>query len=246
MSFAGVAKGAGVWGPKAAKAGKMAGKLIPGISEAIGWIEFASDVGTAIYDWATPPGGPSSPPPGGAQQSGGAGVAQQVTLEDVSWKVNTIISASLVAHLTAGTDPVEEWLVAHSGDIMNGVEGALSYAMLKSWQAQNAASGAAAAANNAKDEAEGVRAILLNTFISLSFYPLDEEGLTDFRQDRADGKIAGQGLVLLRDDGVTGEFLPILNPEMLTLEAAGGSWAVPTLEVIADMLAGLKPRPPHV
>jgi len=75
MSFQGAAKTVAVYGPKVIKAGKMAGKLIPGVAEVIGWADFAGDVASAVYDWATPQTDPATPgpPAGGASQSGGDG-----------------------------------------------------------------------------------------------------------------------------------------------------------------------------
>lgn len=76
-------------------------------------------------------------------------------------------------------------------------------------------------------------------------YSLDPAGLSLFRSDKAAGRITGSGLICSYQSPSQSEPpVPVLNPELLTVESPSGDTAIPTFELIADELSALRPWTP--
>jgi hypothetical protein len=219
-SFSGVAKSIAVYGPQAIKFGRKLGKSLPGISEAMGDIDNAVDIAQSVANWASPTGAANPPPSGGAAQSGGAGFtsADRTELQDCHLLATEAVEASQAAWATVGDQSD-----VNTGSIMSYMKDTQNLSRL-------------------------TQEILSLYSTDICRYSLDATGLAAYRADKASGLVTGEGMIVTfhRFTGTDTLLMPVLNPEMLVIEAASGAWAEPTLPVIADMLAGLSPRPPHV
>lgn len=217
MSYASIAKGVATYGPIAARAGKMIGKLVPIASNIIS----AYDVANDLWNWASPAGSPpgTPPAPGGAAQAGNCQFNQHgEVFQAYQLCTRMCLGDTGITFNPDNPQQGETLYNIRTKAYANGTAVSNLHNLFRDWSDYLA--------------------------YSQNDFPLTAAGLAAFDQAVLDGKIEGDGLIVAyKKDIPLGKRYPVFNPHFLTFYSPSGDEVFSTLDVIADVLNNASTRP---